>query len=191
MNVGGEGNCEGEENKAGQWLGICVSAAVEYFQLTWPGFFFSLSCRGMKNTRNNRSFPIVFFFTPRACLTITNVLMQSYNPTILGWDYLYGRGCRLACFVSERKRAFLLPCVIVWLGILVEVVELEALPIICNWLLQKIPQHNTTLFVCPPKFCMSVFFSFSWGHFYSQEKLKTMLMQILGVKNKEDYGLLW
>ena len=34
--------------------------------------------------------------------------MQSYNPAILGWDYLYGRGCRLACFVSERKRAFLL-----------------------------------------------------------------------------------
>ena len=36
MRVGGEGNGEGEENKAGQWLGICVSAAVEYFQLTWP-----------------------------------------------------------------------------------------------------------------------------------------------------------
>ena len=34
MKVGGEGNGEGEENKAGQWLGICVSAAVEYFQLT-------------------------------------------------------------------------------------------------------------------------------------------------------------
>ena len=34
MKVGGEGNCEGEENKAGQCLGICVSAAVEYFQLT-------------------------------------------------------------------------------------------------------------------------------------------------------------
>ena len=31
---GGEGNGEGEENKAGQWPGICVSAAVEYFQLT-------------------------------------------------------------------------------------------------------------------------------------------------------------
>ena len=27
-----EGNGEGEENKAGQWLAICVSAAVEYFQ---------------------------------------------------------------------------------------------------------------------------------------------------------------
>ena len=34
MKVGGEGNGEGEENKAGQWLGICVSAAVKYFQLT-------------------------------------------------------------------------------------------------------------------------------------------------------------
>ena len=29
-----EGNGEGEENKAGQWLVICVSAAVEYFQPT-------------------------------------------------------------------------------------------------------------------------------------------------------------
>ena len=154
-------------------------------------FFFHSHVGGWKIHGITGLFRSSFFFTPRACLTITNVLMQSYNPTILGWDYLYGRGCRLACFVSERKRAFLLPCVIVWLGILVEVVELEALPIICNWLLQKIPQHNTTLFVCPPKFCMSVFFSFSWGHFYSQEKLKTMLMQILGVKNKEDYGLLW
>ena len=33
VRVGGKGNGEGEENKAGQWLGICVSAAVEYFQL--------------------------------------------------------------------------------------------------------------------------------------------------------------
>ena len=31
---GGEGNGEGEEDKAGQWLAICVSAAVEYFQPT-------------------------------------------------------------------------------------------------------------------------------------------------------------
>ena len=171
-----------------RYLCFCCSWV---FPTDMTGIFFSLLCRGMKNTRNNSLFRSWFFFYTKACSTITSVLMQSYNPAILGWDYLYGRGCRLACFVSERKRAFLLPCVIVWLGILVEVVELEALPIICNWLLQKIPQHNTTLFVCPPKFCMSVFFSFSWGHFYSQEKLKTMLMQILGVKNKEDYGLLW
>ena len=35
-----------------------------------------------------------------------------------------------------------------------------------------------------------VFFSFSWGHFNSQEKLKTMLMQNFGVTNKEHYGML-
>ena len=29
----GEDNGEGEESKAGQWLAICVSTAVEYFQL--------------------------------------------------------------------------------------------------------------------------------------------------------------
>ena len=28
-----------------------------------------------------------------------------------------------------------------------------------------------------PKFCISIAFSFSWGHFNSKEKLKTMLMQ--------------
>ena len=135
----GEDNGEGEENKAGQWLAICVSAAVEYFQLKWPGFFFSLLCRRIKDALNNSLF-WSFFFTPRACLTITRVFMQSYNPAIPRWDYLYGRGCRLACFVSERKRAFLLPCAIAWLGILVEVVDLEALPIIYNWPLQKL--HN-------------------------------------------------
>ena len=43
-----EGNGEGEENKAGQWLVICVSAAVEYFQPTWPGFFFHSYLEGWK-----------------------------------------------------------------------------------------------------------------------------------------------
>ena len=37
----------------------------------------------------------------------------------------------------------------------------------------------------------SFFFSFSWGHFNSQEKQKTTLMQNLGVTNKEHYGMLW
>ena len=41
------------------------------------------------------------------------------------------------------------------------------------------------LFVCHPKFCINIVFSFSWGHFNSQEKLKTMLMQNFGVTNKE------
>ena len=48
---------------------------------------------------------------------------------------------------------------------------------------------------CPPKptpkFCRSVVFNFSFGHFNSQEKLKTMLMQNFGVTNKEHYGMLW
>ena len=34
-------------------------------------------------------------------------------------------------------------------------------------------------------------FSFSWGHFNSPEKLKTVLMQNFGVTNKEYYGTLW
>ena len=46
------------------------------------------------------------------------------------------------------------------------------------------------LFVTP-KFCISIVFSFSWGHFNSQEKLKTMLTQNFGVTNKEHYGMLW
>ena len=40
-----------------------------------------------------------------------------------------------------------------------------------------------------PKFC--IVFSVSWGHFNSQEKLKTKLMQNFGVTNKEHYGMLW
>ena len=43
------------------------------------------------------------------------------------------------------------------------------------------------LFVCTPKFCISIVFSFSWP----QEKLKTMLIQIFGVTKKEHYGMLW
>ena len=37
---------------------------------------------------------------------------------------------------------------------------------------------------------ISIVFSFSWGHFNSQEKLKTMLMQNFEVTNKEHYGML-
>ena len=47
------------------------------------------------------------------------------------------------------------------------------------------------LFVCRPKFCLSIVFSFPWGHFNCQEKLKTMLMQNFGMTNKEHYGMLW
>ena len=47
------------------------------------------------------------------------------------------------------------------------------------------------LFVCHPKLLHSIVFSFSWGHFNSQEKLKTMLMQKFGVTDKEHYGMLW
>ena len=41
------------------------------------------------------------------------------------------------------------------------------------------------------KFCISIVFSFCWDHFNSQEKLKIMLMQNFGVRNKEYYGMLW
>ena len=38
---------------------------------------------------------------------------------------------------------------------------------------------------------MSVVFNFSWDHFNSQAKLKTMLMQNFGVTDKEHHGMLW
>ena len=47
------------------------------------------------------------------------------------------------------------------------------------------------LFVCHPKFCISIVSSFYWGHFNSEEKLKTMVMQNFAVTNKEHYGMLW
>ena len=45
------------------------------------------------------------------------------------------------------------------------------------------------LFVRDPKILHK--HCFSWGHFNSQEKLKTVLMQNFGVTNKEHYGMLW
>ena len=44
--------------------------------------------------------------------------------------------------------------------------------------------NTIILFVCPPRFCMSIVFVFSWDHCKSQEKLKTMLMQNLGGQTK-------
>ena len=38
--------------------------------------------------------------------------------------------------------------------------------------------------VVTQKFCISIAFSFSWGHFNSQEKLKTMLMQNFTAKER-------
>ena len=45
----------------------------------------------------------------------------------------------------------------------------------------NIPQCS--LFVTP-KLCLSIVFSFSWGHCNSQEKLKTMFLQMLGWQTK-------
>ena len=40
------------------------------------------------------------------------------------------------------------------------------------------------LFVCPPKFCISIVSSFYWDLQWSQEKTKTILMQNLGDKQR-------
>ena len=47
------------------------------------------------------------------------------------------------------------------------------------------------LFVCHPKIFISIVFSFSWELEWPQEKLKTLLMQNVGVTKKEHYGMLW
>ena len=46
--------------------------------------------------------------------------------------------------------------------------------------------HNTSCLA--PKFCITIVFDFSWDDYNTQEKLETMVMQILGV-NKMHYGL--
>ena len=52
-----------------------------------------------------------------------------------------------------------------------------------------ITYHNA-LCLSPQNFAQALFSaSFSWGHFNSQEKLKTMLMQNFGVTNKEHYAM--
>ena len=60
------------------------------------------------------------------------------------------------------------------------------------WVLLTTPEntikyHNALCL--SPQNC--IVFSFSWGHFNCQEKLKTMLMQNFGATNTEHYGMLW
>ena len=51
--------------------------------------------------------------------------------------------------------------------------------------------HNIPWYsLLAPKLCISIVFSFAWGQFNSQEKLKTMRMQNFWVANKEYYGML-
>ena len=45
-------------------------------------------------------------------------------------------------------------------------------------------KNTIILFVCPPIFCISIVFVFSWDHCESQEKLETMLMQNFGGQTK-------
>ena len=40
-------------------------------------------------------------------------------------------------------------------------------------------ENTIILFACPPKFCISIVFVFSWDYCKSKEKLETMLMQNL------------
>ena len=47
-----------------------------------------------------------------------------------------------------------------------------------------ISKNTIILFVCSPKFCISIVFVFSWGHCKSQEKLETMFMQNFGGQTK-------
>ena len=64
----------------------------------------------------------------------------------------------------------------------------------CNWPLRKIPQHTIMLFVCHPKSLHKHCFQFHWGHFNSQKKPKTMLIQNFGVTKKSImvcYGIFW
>jgi len=53
-----------------------------------------------------------------------------------------------------------------------------------------ITYHNA-LRLSPQNFAQALFSVSSWGHFNSQEKLKTMLMQNFGVTNEEHCGMLW
>ena len=64
-----------------------------------------------------------------------------------------------------------------------------------RWRLQLTTPENTITYhnaLClSPQILRKHCFSFSKGHFNSQEKLKTMHMQYFGVTNKEHYGMLW
>ena len=49
----------------------------------------------------------------------------------------------------------------------------------------------TCICIAALKFCISIVFSFSWELEWTEEKLKTTLMQNFGVTNKAHYGMLW
>ena len=55
---------------------------------------------------------------------------------------------------------------------------------------ENIITYHNALCLSPQKFEKGIAFSFSWGHFNSQEKLKAMLKQNFGVTNKEHYVML-
>ena len=55
---------------------------------------------------------------------------------------------------------------------------------------KAISENTSILFVCPPKFYISIVFVFSKDHCKSQEKLETMLRTAkFGGTNKEYYGI--
>ena len=54
----------------------------------------------------------------------------------------------------------------------------------CENALQAILENTIILFVCPPKFCISIVSSLSWDLQCSREKTITMLMQNLGGQTK-------
>ena len=45
-------------------------------------------------------------------------------------------------------------------------------------------ENTIIIFVCPPKFCITIVSSFSWDLQWSQEKTKTMLIQNLRRQTK-------
>ena len=103
------------------------------------------------------------------------------------------------CFKNKKRLAELIPwhCILTFLGYFIIRIQLNWEEKLC-WLVQttainpmllshifkqKVIDHSRkynnipwcSLFVTS-QFCISIVFSFSWGHFNSQEKLKTMPM---------------
>ena len=59
------------------------------------------------------------------------------------------------------------------------------LSLVCTQLIGHFQKYNNTVpFVCPPNFCINIVSIFSWDLLWSQEKIKTMLMQNFGVQTK-------
>ena len=168
-----------------------VRAFYRVFSLTWPASM-QVYCNQRKRLHKKRVLVwdtnmgavSLFWYTNMAAVTSCENTLYKTTNTIFEWRG--GEGVWMLLFPVVT----LFECNVS--TILSPIFAYITIPHVWYWPLQKktITYHNA-LCLSPPKFYISIVFSFSWELKWHEEKLKTMLMQNFGVTNKEHYGMLW